>query len=54
MSLKIFDWISDILEKNLPPHIQQQLMQDLVFMATDTAFAVPPLVIIYFYIKFFS
>ncbi|CAK1548266.1 unnamed protein product [Leptosia nina] len=37
------NWNLDILENNLPPHIQQQLMQDLVFMATDATFAVPPL-----------
>ncbi|XP_045513039.1 integrator complex subunit 8 [Pieris brassicae] len=46
LALKVaptLNWNLDILEKKLPPHIQQQLMQDLVFMATDTAFAVPPL-----------
>ncbi|XP_038209014.1 integrator complex subunit 8 [Zerene cesonia] len=36
-------WNLDTLENNLPPHIQQQLMQDLVYMATDSAFNAPPL-----------
>lgn len=34
--------ISDIFESKLPPQVQQQLMQDLVYMATDAAFAIPP------------
>ncbi|XP_068628419.1 integrator complex subunit 8 [Battus philenor] len=35
-------WNLDVFETKLPPQIQQQLMQDLVYMATDTEFAVPP------------
>ncbi|CAH0699083.1 unnamed protein product [Spodoptera exigua] len=35
-------WNLDIFENKLPPQIQQQLMQDLVYMSTDAAFAVPP------------
>ncbi|XP_037964316.2 integrator complex subunit 8 isoform X1 [Plutella xylostella] len=35
-------WNLDILESKLPPIIQQQLMQDLVYMATNGAFSVPP------------
>ncbi|VVD01426.1 unnamed protein product [Leptidea sinapis] len=35
-------WNLDILEARLPQHIQQQLMQDLVYMATDAEFAIPP------------
>lgn len=35
-------WNLNIFELKLPPQIQQQLLQDLVFMATDAAFAVPP------------
>ncbi|KAJ8734073.1 hypothetical protein PYW07_014624 [Mythimna separata] len=35
-------WNLDIFENKLPPQIQQQLMQDLVYMATEAAFAVPP------------
>ncbi|XP_028165739.1 integrator complex subunit 8 [Ostrinia furnacalis] len=35
-------WNLDILETKLPPQIQQQLMQDLVYMATDGSFSVPP------------
>ncbi|CAH2990018.1 unnamed protein product [Chilo suppressalis] len=36
-------WNLDIFETKLPPLFQQQLMQDLVYMATDTAFTVPPI-----------
>ncbi|XP_037871925.1 integrator complex subunit 8 [Bombyx mori] len=35
-------WNLDTLELNLAPQIQHQLMQDLVYMATDAGFAVPP------------
>ncbi|XP_035429833.2 integrator complex subunit 8 [Spodoptera frugiperda] len=35
-------WNLDVFESKLPPQIQQQLMQDLVYMSTDSAFAVPP------------
>ncbi|XP_050673559.1 integrator complex subunit 8 isoform X2 [Leptidea sinapis] len=35
-------WNLDILEARLPQHIQQQLMQDLVYMATDAEFVIPP------------
>lgn len=34
--------VSDTFETKLPPQTQQNLMQDLVYMATDTAFTVPP------------
>ncbi|XP_034824046.1 integrator complex subunit 8 [Maniola hyperantus] len=36
-------WNLDILESKLPPQTQQHLMQDLVYIATDTSFAVPPM-----------
>ncbi|KAL4709185.1 hypothetical protein ACJJTC_008113 [Scirpophaga incertulas] len=36
-------WSLDIFEANLAPQIQQQLMQDLVYMASDTAFNIPPM-----------
>ncbi|CAG5018320.1 unnamed protein product [Parnassius apollo] len=45
LALKIastLHWNLDIFESKLPPQIQQQLMQDLVYMATDAAFSVPP------------
>ncbi|XP_053601838.1 integrator complex subunit 8 [Plodia interpunctella] len=45
LALKVaatLNWNLDILESKLPPQIQQQLMQDLVYMASDTAFAIPP------------
>ncbi|KAI5632528.1 integrator complex subunit 8 [Phthorimaea operculella] len=45
LALKVaatLNWNLDIFEAKLPPQIQQQLMQDLVYMATDCAFAVPP------------
>ncbi|XP_013144287.1 PREDICTED: integrator complex subunit 8, partial [Papilio polytes] len=45
LALKIaatLHWNLDVFETKLPPQIQQQLMQDLVYLATDTAFAVPP------------
>ncbi|XP_047540457.1 integrator complex subunit 8 [Vanessa atalanta] len=45
LALKVaatLNWNLDIFETKLPPQTQQQLMQDLVYMATDTAFAVPP------------
>ncbi|XP_013167151.1 PREDICTED: integrator complex subunit 8 [Papilio xuthus] len=45
LALKIaatLHWNLDVFETKLPPQIQQQLMQDLVYVATDTAFAVPP------------
>lgn len=35
-------WNLDIFESKLPPQIQQQLMQDLVYMTTEAAFAIPP------------
>ncbi|CAH2068538.1 unnamed protein product, partial [Iphiclides podalirius] len=35
-------WNLDIFEIKLAPQVQQQLMQDLVYMATNTIFAVPP------------
>ncbi|OWR47070.1 integrator complex subunit 8 like protein [Danaus plexippus plexippus] len=35
-------WNLDIFETKLPPQTQQHLMQDLVYMATDTNFAIPP------------
>ncbi|XP_059049066.1 integrator complex subunit 8 [Achroia grisella] len=35
-------WNLDVLETKLPPQIQQQLMQDLVYMASDLAFLIPP------------
>ncbi|CAK1599761.1 unnamed protein product [Parnassius mnemosyne] len=45
LALKIastLHWNLDIFESKLPPQIQQQLMQDLVYMATDAAFSIPP------------
>ncbi|XP_037300356.1 integrator complex subunit 8 isoform X2 [Manduca sexta] len=45
LALKVaatLNWNLDILESKLPPHIQQHLMQDFVYMATDTMFTVPP------------
>ncbi|XP_072936114.1 integrator complex subunit 8 [Epargyreus clarus] len=35
-------WSLDVFEAKLPPQTQHQLMQDLVYMATDSAFAIPP------------
>ncbi|XP_026726032.1 integrator complex subunit 8 [Trichoplusia ni] len=35
-------WNLDIFEEKLPPQIQQQFMQDLVYVTTDAAFAIPP------------
>lgn len=41
----IFLLFLDTFETKLPPQIQQQLMQDLVYMATDGSFMTPPLVL---------
>lgn len=44
MALKVaatIRWNIDIFEKQLPPHIQYQLMQDLMYMATDTLYTEP-------------
>ncbi|XP_063633820.1 integrator complex subunit 8-like [Cydia splendana] len=45
LALKIastLNWNLDTFEAKLTPVIQQQLVQDLVFMATDGVFSVPP------------
>ncbi|XP_049887271.1 integrator complex subunit 8 [Pectinophora gossypiella] len=45
LALKVastLNWNLDIFETKMPPEIQTLLMQDLVYMATDGAFAAPP------------
>ncbi|XP_063395483.1 integrator complex subunit 8-like [Cydia fagiglandana] len=45
LALKVassLNWNLDTFEAKLTPFIQQQLLQDLVFMAADGAFSVPP------------